>query len=311
MVATSDEPRREEGNCDDHRRNLDPPSDACARKPDVRDAAAAVATEADGGGGDGGAQQHQQRPPRRRSNGSDDDAEEEEDEEEDEEEEEVEIIDDDTDDQPQRVDDGLFIGAAAAERDLPALQRRGITHVLVAAAEGGLLGLPRHPGALEYLVLPLEDREDEDLVAHLGAAFAFIDAARRRPAADGDDDDKGQHPHHHQAPVSSSSSLALQAAAARILGGGGGALVVCARGRSRSAAVCLAYLMRGRGWAYERALAAVGDVRPVAPNAGFEAQLRRFFGEMGGDFGRWRGWEVERRAAAGGKEEEGEEGAAG
>lgn len=203
----------------------------------------APAASAGGGGGDGKAEEHQ---------GDDYEAEEEED------------VEERADDRPQRVDDGLFIGACDAALDLPALQSRNITHVLH-AADG--LPPPAHPLTLQYLVLRIADREDEDVVARLPEAFAFIDAARSS---------------------------------------GGAALVVCAAGVSRSASVCLAYVMRTRGWSFDRALAALRDVRPwVAPNAGFEAQLRRF-GASGCDAARGGagGGGVERRRRQGAEEEE-------
>lgn len=216
-------------------------------------------------------------------------ADDEEDEVEDEEEEEE--IEERADDRPQRVDDGLFIGAWAAERDLAALRRRGITHVLQAA--DGLF--PTHPLDLSYKILRIADEEDEDIVAHFAEAFAFIDAARVGGGGGGEGG-KGEGQPPPQAPST------LEAAAARALNGGsqGAALVVCAAGVSRSASVCLGWLMRSRGWPYDRALAGLRDVRPwVAPNKGFEAQLRRFEA-LGADPARWRGWAVEKGEALAG-----------
>lgn len=58
---------------------------------------------------------------------------------------------------------------------------------------------------------------------------------------------------------------------------GGACLVYCKNGRSRSAAVCTAYLMRHRGLTRERAFQTVKSARPVAePNPGFWSQLQKY-----------------------------------
>ncbi|XP_067158068.1 dual specificity phosphatase 28 [Apteryx mantelli] len=58
---------------------------------------------------------------------------------------------------------------------------------------------------------------------------------------------------------------------------GGTCLVYCKNGRSRSAAVCTAYLMRHRNLALQEAFATVKAARPEAePNPGFWAQLQRY-----------------------------------
>ncbi|NXL89146.1 DUS28 phosphatase, partial [Alectura lathami] len=61
------------------------------------------------------------------------------------------------------------------------------------------------------------------------------------------------------------------------VGSGGKCLVYCKNGRSRSAAVCTAYLMRHRHLALRDAFEMVKAARPVAePNAGFWSQLQRY-----------------------------------
>ncbi|NXT61591.1 DUS28 phosphatase, partial [Chaetops frenatus] len=58
---------------------------------------------------------------------------------------------------------------------------------------------------------------------------------------------------------------------------GGKCLVYCKNGRSRSAAICTAYLMRHRQLPLKDAFEAVKAARPVAePNAGFWSQLQRY-----------------------------------
>ncbi|XP_019730513.1 dual specificity phosphatase 28 [Hippocampus comes] len=62
---------------------------------------------------------------------------------------------------------------------------------------------------------------------------------------------------------------------------GGRSLVYCKNGRSRSAAVCVAYLMKHQQMALADALKKVKAARPViAPNPGFLAQLQRYEDEL-------------------------------
>ncbi|XP_008495075.1 dual specificity phosphatase 28 [Calypte anna] len=58
---------------------------------------------------------------------------------------------------------------------------------------------------------------------------------------------------------------------------GGKCLVYCKNGRSRSAAICTAYLMRHRKLPLKDAFETVKTARPVVePNAGFWSQLQRY-----------------------------------
>uniref|UniRef100_A0A8C4U2N4 Dual specificity phosphatase 28 n=1 Tax=Falco tinnunculus TaxID=100819 RepID=A0A8C4U2N4_FALTI len=58
---------------------------------------------------------------------------------------------------------------------------------------------------------------------------------------------------------------------------GGKCLVYCKNGRSRSAAICTAYLMRHRKLPLKDAFETVKSARPVVePNAGFWSQLQRY-----------------------------------
>ncbi|XP_062948564.1 dual specificity phosphatase 28 [Cynocephalus volans] len=96
---------------------------------------------------------------------------------------------------------------------------------------------PRAPGVAELRV-PVLDDPAEDLLAHLEPTCAAIEAAVRA---------------------------------------GGTCLVYCKNGRSRSAAVCTAYLMRHRGLSLARAFQMVKSARPVAePNPGFWCQLQQY-----------------------------------
>lgn len=96
---------------------------------------------------------------------------------------------------------------------------------------------PHAPGVAELRV-PVFDDPSEDLLAHLEPTCAAMEAAVRA---------------------------------------GGACLVYCKNGRSRSAAVCTAYLMRHRSLSLAQAFQAVKRVRTVAePNPGFWAQLQKY-----------------------------------
>ncbi|XP_037017405.2 dual specificity phosphatase 28 [Artibeus jamaicensis] len=96
---------------------------------------------------------------------------------------------------------------------------------------------PRAPGVAELRV-PVFDDPAEDLLAHLEPTCAAMNAAVRA---------------------------------------GGACLVYCKNGRSRSVAVCTAYLMRHRGLSLEQAFQTVKSARPVAePNPGFWRQLQEY-----------------------------------
>ena len=56
----------------------------------------------------------------------------------------------------------------------------------------------------------------------------------------------------------------------------GPTLVVCTAGRSRSAAVCIGYLIKRKGYTFKDALSKVKKARPlVEPNPGFMDQLAK------------------------------------
>lgn len=64
---------------------------------------------------------------------------------------------------------------------------------------------------------------------------------------------------------------------------GTGTLVVCTAGMSRSATVCIAYLMMEHGMSYEDAFNKVKSARKyVKPNEGFEAFLKKLDGKLRG-----------------------------
>ncbi|XP_073013410.1 protein-tyrosine-phosphatase MKP1-like [Typha latifolia] len=136
-----------------------------------------------------------------------------------------------------RVADHVFIGSEAAARDRAVLRRHGITHVLNCVGDS-CPDYFRGDGDLVYQTLWLHDSPGEDLAAVLYDAFDFLESAAAAP--------------------------------------GGRALVHCVRGKSRSAAVVVAYLMWHDGVPFDAALRRVRAARAaVDPNLGFAAQLLR------------------------------------
>mmetsp|Transcript_22868 Transcript_22868/g.39172 ORF Transcript_22868/g.39172 Transcript_22868/m.39172 type:complete len:155 (-) Transcript_22868:498-962(-) len=93
------------------------------------------------------------------------------------------------------------------------------------------------PGSIQHKFISIRDDIDENIGQYFEDCFEFIDQGRRA----------------------------------------GGVLIHCLAGRSRSATICIAYLMRMSSLSYEQALQKVQVARPlVAPNIGFVEQLREF-----------------------------------
>ncbi|CAN0087960.1 unnamed protein product, partial [Phaeothamnion confervicola] len=99
-------------------------------------------------------------------------------------------------------------------------------------------GLPAtFPRQFTYFGVDLRDKENSNILATVGAANIFVEAGIEK----------------------------------------GGVLVHCAGGRSRSAALVVAFLMSTVGASYDSALAVVKAARPVVSiNRGFELQLRAY-----------------------------------
>ncbi|KAG5627909.1 hypothetical protein H5410_013127 [Solanum commersonii] len=97
---------------------------------------------------------------------------------------------------------------------------------------------PPYPNEFVYKVLSVHDRVDVNISHYFEECFDFIEEA------------KGQ---------------------------GGGVLVHCFAGKSRSATIVIAYLMKKHGMSHSEAFELVKSKRPVvSPNAGFMTQLENY-----------------------------------
>jgi hypothetical protein len=133
----------------------------------------------------------------------------------------------------------LLVGDKALARDKAALQRLRIKYVVnctPSLTEGGVANYFQTDTAFEYFRVPIRDVATENILPSVPAAVEFLQRARVR--ADGR------------------------------------ALVHCNEGKSRSAAIATAFLIRAYGRSADRALAAVRAARTQAqPKDAFLRQL--------------------------------------
>eukprot|EP01116_Phalansterium_solitarium_P001238 TRINITY_DN11013_c0_g1_i1.p2 TRINITY_DN11013_c0_g1~~TRINITY_DN11013_c0_g1_i1.p2 ORF type:complete len:354 (+),score=68.64 TRINITY_DN11013_c0_g1_i1:33-1064(+) len=131
----------------------------------------------------------------------------------------------------------LFIGSIADANDFDVLVASGVSHVLCVSVDF----VPKFESEeLKFLVIPVEDNDNGNLLPHLDQCFQFIEAGRRE--------------------------------------GAGGALVTCSCGNSASGAVCIAYLARRLKIPLKESLELVRDSKKtVRPNAAFVAQLKAYY----------------------------------
>eukprot|EP00658_Telonema_sp_P-2_P049416 TRINITY_DN37593_c0_g1_i1.p1 TRINITY_DN37593_c0_g1~~TRINITY_DN37593_c0_g1_i1.p1 ORF type:complete len:335 (+),score=93.00 TRINITY_DN37593_c0_g1_i1:133-1137(+) len=158
--------------------------------------------------------------------------------------EEFEEVEECLDDQPMQLAPRVFLGSVDAARNHHALSQFSILRSLRCCNLHDLeqAGGDEPPPLQEFLGLEWWDRSDQDILEQLPLALEFLRSADQ-----------------------SSSTL-----------------VWCIAGRSRSAAVVLAWLMLGRGYTVDVALEAAMAVRPwIDPNPGFIGQLRRLEFEFG------------------------------
>ena len=138
---------------------------------------------------------------------------------------------------PCQVLEGLFIGPIGAARNLKALRKRGITHILNVSPIVPCYFRDNPEGAFTYHLVPIYDDSSVDLLPHLEEAVDFIAAGRKA----------------------------------------GGVLVHCYAGQSRSASFVIAYLLAKEHMSLAQAWTTVRKARPcVHPNQGFLRQLAEY-----------------------------------
>ncbi|EFQ98752.1 dual specificity protein phosphatase 12 [Nannizzia gypsea CBS 118893] len=136
-------------------------------------------------------------------------------------------------------DDNLYIGGLMALNNKLAIERENITHTVTVLRIN--VDEERFKPFKEHLHIPVDDVEDEDLLQHFPTTNAFIRSG--------------------------------------LESGTGGVLVHCAMGKSRSATVCIAYLLRKDPGALtpREALDLIRCSRPLCePNDGFMEQLELY-----------------------------------
>lgn len=140
----------------------------------------------------------------------------------------------------QVIEDELYIGTAEHATSPRVVQGLGITHVVNVTPQH--LTFPS--GVVDCLRIPLQDESGSNLLRHLDSASDFIAAALK--------------PGSKKSPRSK-------------------VLVHCHMGRSRSATVVCAYLMRERGMSLRDASSHLRGCRDtVQPNQGFVQQLLEY-----------------------------------
>ena len=134
----------------------------------------------------------------------------------------------------------ILIGDKNIARDREALRREHVLYVINVTPpliSGGVANFFEKEGNIEYLRLPLRDIAVDSILPHISRAVEFLQRVRVR--ADGC------------------------------------VLVHCNEGKSRSAGIVVAFLMRAYGCTFDDALAAVRAARPQADiRDSFERQLR-------------------------------------
>ncbi|KAJ5907834.1 hypothetical protein N7495_000516 [Penicillium taxi] len=137
----------------------------------------------------------------------------------------------------------IYIGGIICLKNKAAFNRADITHVLSVLRLNQAEIEPTF-GSYQHHSIDVDDVDDENLLEHFPAAIKFIQSG---------------------------------------LNTGGGVLVHCAMGKSRSAAICVAYLLHQQRSALtpQSALTIVKECRPLCePNDGFMEQLALYH-EMG------------------------------
>ncbi|KAF8685687.1 Dual specificity phosphatase, catalytic domain [Rhizoctonia solani] len=143
----------------------------------------------------------------------------------------------------QEIFPGLLLGPFQASKDLERMKSLGITHVAcIRDVKEAFSVKPRFPGELQYLVLDVEDNEEQNLIRLFPRIFdrakAFIDNA---------------------------------------LQSGGRVLVHCNSGISLSPSFVIMYVMERFQLAWDDALQMVQNRRYcISPNNGFITQIKEY-----------------------------------
>jgi pimeloyl-ACP methyl ester carboxylesterase len=164
---------------------------------------------------------------------------------------------------PAEVRPGLWLGSIGAAENEEFLRGSGITHVLSLGGSEMLANLRAVPSraqatGLNHRAVEVGDKSSDALLLDslIDSCILFIDEAL--------------------APRGLAAASASASAAAATSTTKGGILVHCFQGKSRSAAVVAAWLMKRERLSYEEALESLRSVRPRAcPNIGFALQLRK------------------------------------
>lgn len=180
--------------------------------------------------------------------------------------------------------DYLYIGSIGSAYNLQQLLSHGITHVLCLSSVIRL----RFPEQFKYLRIDMVDKPDYDLSSDLSTIFDFILEAKSYTTAETNfsssrgglpidnhtikDDDVINRSGDNCLNVDESTRGDNKNADRQLVHGK--ILIHCYQGKSRSVAVCCAYLMRFYEYSLDEALQLVRSVRPAAsPNRGFMQQL--------------------------------------
>ncbi|KAG0088477.1 hypothetical protein BGZ93_007375 [Podila epicladia] len=140
----------------------------------------------------------------------------------------------------QEILPNIFLGPYSATKNLEALTKAGITHIITLwdVSEARILKV-HHPDRFKYLQLEISDAATQNLITLFPAVKQFIDQA--------------------------------------ILHENGSVLVNCMSGISRSPAFVVAYLMEATGMEYEVVYRYVQNKRfCMNPNPGFRHQLEEY-----------------------------------
>ncbi|CAL8238444.1 unnamed protein product, partial [Merluccius merluccius] len=135
------------------------------------------------------------------------------------------------------VEPGLYIGAEADLNNVQGLAEAAVSHVLSVVSEDPSPALPSE-GRVQHKWINVLDEPTSDLLTHMDDSFLFIQEA---------------------------------------VEGGGAALVHCQAGRSRSATMVTAYLMRRHELSFSEAYGCLQRSKPdVQVNSGFQDQLQLY-----------------------------------